>query len=120
MWFIAQAQPGGGRIAATGQPGPENRPAQAAAFAAFAPQVRVRWDQRWLFVESNGLPAHNMMVGITAWQQQVPLPQNYTGANAWQIPLAPVPATRRRAMAAAVRAPQPRRAKPPPPSAWTR
>jgi hypothetical protein len=23
-----------------------------------------------------------MMIGITAWQQQVPLPQSYTGANA--------------------------------------
>lgn len=31
-----------------------------------------------------------MMVGITAWQQQVPIPQPYTGANAWQIPLHPV------------------------------
>ena len=69
-----------------------NRPAQAAPFAAFAPKVSVRWDEKYLFVESNGIPAHNMMVGITAWQQQVPLPQNYTGANAWQIPLAPVPA----------------------------
>ncbi|MFM7809363.1 MAG: YHYH protein, partial [Planctomycetota bacterium] len=29
------------------------------------------------------------MKGITSWQQQVPLPQNYTGANAWQIPLKP-------------------------------
>src|SRR4051812_33693073 len=57
----------------------EKRPAQAAAFAAFAPRVSVRWDERFLFVESNGLPAHNLMVGITAWQQQVPLPQNYTG-----------------------------------------
>src|SRR5207237_2846551 len=69
-----------------------NRPAQAAAFEKFAPAISVRWDERFLFVESNGLPAHNMMVGITAWQQQVPLPQNYTGANAWQIPLSPVPA----------------------------
>ena len=33
-----------------------------------------------------------MMVGITAWQQQVPLPQPYTGDNAWRIPLHPVPA----------------------------
>jgi hypothetical protein len=41
-------------------------------------------------VESNGMPSHNMRVGITAWQQQVWLPQNYTGTNAWQIPLAPV------------------------------
>ena len=69
-----------------------NRPAQAAAFEAFAPKVSVRWDGKFLFVESNGMPAHNMMVGITAWQQQVPLPQNYTGTNAWQIPLTPVPA----------------------------
>ena len=38
------------------------------------------------------MPAHNMMVGITAWQQQVPLPQPYTGDNAWRIPLNPVPA----------------------------
>src|SRR5262245_58783062 len=69
-----------------------NRPAQAAAFDAFAPRVTVRWDERLLFIESNGLPAHQMMVGITNWQQQVPVPQRYTGANAWQIPLTPVPA----------------------------
>ena len=69
-----------------------NRPAQAAVFEAFAPKVSVRWDEKFLFVESNGIPAHNMMVGITAWQQQVPLPQAYTGTNAWQIPLVPVPA----------------------------
>jgi hypothetical protein len=35
-----------------------------------------------------------MMVGITAWQQQVPLPQPYSGNNAWRIPLHPVPAQR--------------------------
>jgi phosphatidylethanolamine-binding protein (PEBP) family uncharacterized protein len=78
--------PAGQRIVRT------NRPAQAAVFEAFTPKVSIRWDERFLFVESNGMPAHNMMVGITAWQQQVPLPQNYTGANAWQIPLTPVPA----------------------------
>jgi hypothetical protein len=33
-----------------------------------------------------------MMTGITAWQQQVPLPQRYMGRNAWQFPLFPVPA----------------------------
>ena len=69
-----------------------NRPAQAAVFEAFAPKVSVRWDEKFLLVESNGLPSHNMMTGITAWQQQVPLPQGYTGTNAWQIPLVPVPA----------------------------
>lgn len=67
-------------------------PAKAAAFQAFAPKVKVRADGQFLYVESDGMPAHNMMVGITAWQQQVPLPQPYTGNNAWRIPLNPVPA----------------------------
>ncbi|MFM1768741.1 MAG: hypothetical protein RJA22_1270 [Verrucomicrobiota bacterium] len=65
--------------------------AMEASFRVFAPAVRVRRDERYLHVESEGLPAHNMMVGITAWQQQVPLPQAYTGANAWRLPLQPVP-----------------------------
>lgn len=51
--------------------------------------VKVRSNADILFVESNGLPDHNMMVGIRAWQQQVPLPQPFTGSNAWQIPLTP-------------------------------
>jgi phosphatidylethanolamine-binding protein (PEBP) family uncharacterized protein len=70
----------------------KSAPPQAAPFMAFAPKVSTRWDGDFLYVESNGLPAHNMMVGITAWQQQVPLPQAYTGDNAWRIPLKPVPA----------------------------
>lgn len=69
-------------------------PWQAATFAPFAPYVTTRSDERWLYVESDGLPhaplAFTMMKGIRAWQQQVPLPQRYTGANAWQIPLRPV------------------------------
>ncbi len=92
-WFLAQADTETARRpAAVGATTSGKRPVQAAAFAAFAPQVSVRWDERFLFVESNGLPAHGMMVGITNWQQQVPLPQNYTGANAWRLPLVPVPA----------------------------
>jgi hypothetical protein len=55
--------------------------------------VKTRWDDRWLFVESDGLPhepwTYPLMVGIKSWQQQVPLPQDYTGSNAWQIPLKP-------------------------------
>ncbi len=78
---------------ATPTPAPP-QPAQAAAFAAFAPRVSLRWDDTFLYVEGKGLPAHPMMIGITAWQQQVPLPQAYTGANAWRIPLQPVVATR--------------------------
>jgi phosphatidylethanolamine-binding protein (PEBP) family uncharacterized protein len=54
--------------------------------------ISVRSDDRYFYVESNGIPDHPLMVGIRAWQQQVPLPQKYTGDNAWQIPLEPVPA----------------------------
>ncbi|MCF7787690.1 MAG: YHYH protein [Prosthecobacter sp.] len=68
-----------------------NAPAAAKPFLAFQ-RLELKWDKDFLFVGSNGLPDHNMMVGITAWQQQVPLPQNYTGDNAWRIPLNPVPA----------------------------
>jgi hypothetical protein len=64
----------------------------ARAFAKFAPEVKTRSDEKNFFVESNGLPDHEMMTGITAWQQQVPLPQKYFGGNAWQFPLFPVPA----------------------------
>ena len=66
--------------------------AKAAPFQLFAPKVACRSDDRFLYVESNGMPSHPMMIGITAWQQQVPLPQRYGGANAWQIPLNPTPA----------------------------
>ena len=66
----------------------------AAAFEAFVKTkaIQTRWDDNYIYVESNGIPDHRMMVGITAWQQQVPLPQKYFGENSWQIPLHPVPA----------------------------
>ena len=68
------------------------KPAQAAAFDSFAPKVRTTWDKQYLYVESDSIPDHQMMVGITAWQQQVPITQPYTGNNVWRIPLQPVPA----------------------------
>ncbi len=58
-------------------------------FEAFGEKVKLREDGRFLYVESNGMPDHQMMVGIRAWQQQVPIPQPYTGENAWRIPLFP-------------------------------
>ncbi len=67
-------------------------PLMAESFRPFEKVAKVRWDEKFLYVESNGMPDHKMMVGITAWQQQVPLPQSYIGENAWQIPLHPVPA----------------------------
>lgn len=60
------------------------------AFAAFADTVKVTREGNWWMVESDGMPAHNMMVGITSWQQQVPTSQPYTGSNAWSIPAEPV------------------------------
>lgn len=76
------------------QPASDTRPAIAKPFEPFVSQnaIKTRWDDRFLYVESNGIPDHRMMVGITSWQQQVPLPQQYTGDNAWRIPLNPVPA----------------------------
>jgi hypothetical protein len=63
------------------------------AFVPFKPNVNTFWDATYFHVESIGIPTtHTMMVGISnhGWQQQVPIPQCYKGANAWSIPLNPV------------------------------
>jgi len=62
-------------------------------FNSFKTLVKTRYDDTYFYVESEGIPSHNMMVGITNWQQQVPIPQGYTGTNAWSIPLKPEFAT---------------------------
>jgi hypothetical protein len=54
-----------------------------------AASVRWREDADFRYIESNGLPDHEMMVGIRAWQQQVPLPHDFTGVNAFRIPKKP-------------------------------
>jgi phosphatidylethanolamine-binding protein (PEBP) family uncharacterized protein len=77
------------RNAALSDPG---LPLLQKSFEPFKSTVKTRSDTDYFYVESNGIPDHQMMVGITAWQQQVPMPQKYTGSNAWQIPLHPVPA----------------------------
>jgi hypothetical protein len=79
------------QLAAAAVANAANAPATAKAFLPF-PKLDLRSDSEFLYVGSNGLPDHNMMVGITAWQQQVPLPQKYFDDNAWRIPLKPVPA----------------------------
>ncbi len=86
--ILAQIPPLLAQVPSTGA---RPSPPQAKAFVTFGPKVRVRHDDKYLYVEGDGLPAHGMMTGITAWQQQVPLPQDYTGNNAWRIPLKPVP-----------------------------
>lgn len=67
--------------------------AKLPGFTAFVKSVKVFKSGKYYLVESNGIPAHQMMVGIKSWQQQVPTIQNYTGANAWSIPIKPVIAT---------------------------
>ncbi|MCX8482994.1 MAG: YHYH protein, partial [Crocinitomicaceae bacterium] len=61
------------------------------AFTPFKPNIVTSWDSNYFYVESFGIPTtHNMMTGITSWQQQVPIPQCYIKPNAWMIPLNPV------------------------------
>jgi hypothetical protein len=61
----------------------------ADAFAPFSAFIKTRTDNTYFYVESNGIPQHTMMVGIKSWQQQVPTLQDYSGTNAWSIPLKP-------------------------------
>jgi phosphatidylethanolamine-binding protein (PEBP) family uncharacterized protein len=49
----------------------------------------VNCDDSYAYIGSNGLATHAMMNGITATNLQVPVAQNFYGANAWKIPLAP-------------------------------
>jgi hypothetical protein len=65
--------------------------ARTAHIAGVAPHILARWriDDDYYYLESTGMPAHRMMVGIRAWQQQVPLPQDFTGENAFRIPRKP-------------------------------
>lgn len=46
-----------------------NRPELAKPFDPFSDKVKVRSDRDFLFVESNGMPVHPIMIGIAAWQQ---------------------------------------------------
>ena len=55
------------------------------SFRPFRDDVRVRWDADFFYVESSGMPRHPMMVGIRAWNGQVPIPQPYTGDNAFRF-----------------------------------
>ena len=60
------------------------------AFSAFKPALSTSWDGTYFYIASTGIPNHNMMIGITSWQQQVPITQPYNGTNSWSIPLQPV------------------------------
>jgi len=49
-------------------------PPTVAAFELFKERLGLSWDDELLYIKTNGLPDHDMIWGITAWQQQVPLP----------------------------------------------
>ncbi|RAP37260.1 hypothetical protein DID80_04115 [Candidatus Marinamargulisbacteria bacterium SCGC AAA071-K20] len=64
-----------------------NDPTQmATAFSDYS-QVSTTYDSSYFYVSSDGIPDHQMMVGIVAWIAQVPVPHSYSGDNAWSIPL---------------------------------
>jgi hypothetical protein len=49
----------------------------------------VSCDGSYAYVSSEGIATHSMMDGITATNLQVPVKQNFLGANGWKIPLSP-------------------------------
>lgn len=81
----------GPQTSTLGQAQGVGEPAWIGIFKVFGPGVSVQMDAKEVRVESSGMPDHRMMVGIRAWQQQVPLPQPYRGRNAWTLPRVPVP-----------------------------
>lgn len=85
VFISAFGQPGAGSSGGT----QGDAPVSAQAFQHFADRLSIQWNDDFLYIESDAFPDHRMMVGITAWNQQVPLPQPYQGDNAWQIPLKP-------------------------------
>ena len=52
--------------------------------------VSINSDNEYFYINSYSWPEHGMGVGISSWQEQVAIPQNYTGDNSWRIPLNPV------------------------------
>ncbi len=64
-------------------------------FSVFSNVSYVDTDDEYFYVESNGIPDHQMMVGITAWIERVPTPFKYQYAEnvqenmAWPIPKNP-------------------------------
>ncbi|NAS12256.1 YHYH protein [Poritiphilus flavus] len=65
-----------------------NTDSMSSLFNKFA-GVTTHFDDTYFYVASSGLPEHQMMEGITAWNRQVPVPQDYSGDNSWSIPIQP-------------------------------
>ena len=91
----------------------DNRALMISSFEPLKPKVRYYWDASSFYVEGDSMPSASLMpspmVGITSWQQQLPItlayfgnvtnPEPDTGSlgygqpNIWKIPMVPVPAT---------------------------
>jgi phosphatidylethanolamine-binding protein (PEBP) family uncharacterized protein len=55
-----------------------------------ANSLDVTCDSTYAYFSTYGIQSkHAMMNGIRATNQQVPIPQNFTGTNAWKLPLVP-------------------------------
>ncbi len=112
VWMSAAAAAGAGifDVAAAESPAGFGT-LMAASFAPFKPLVRTYWDSTHFYIEADNMPDRSqmpdLMVGITAWQQQIPLPTSYffnttnpennSGSlgygkpNVWRLPMVPVP-----------------------------
>jgi len=97
---------------AASQPAPGSGALLLASFTPFKPSVRFYNDATYFYIESDSMPdatlMPNPMVGITAWQQQIPITVGYFGhitnpetdatslgygqPNVWRVPLVPVAA----------------------------
>ena len=91
-WFADRVNPSDVAFAQSAESADSVAERVEASFRPFAPHVATHHDAQFFYVESDGMPDNRMMVGITAWQQQVPLPQPYRGENAWRFPLFARPA----------------------------
>jgi hypothetical protein len=91
IWFDGKTNKPASTTNSTNQSTGNPPPAIASIFSSFFPWVATCWDDRYLYIQSRGMPEHGMMVGITNWQQQIPVPQDYFEANSWRLPLNPIP-----------------------------
>lgn len=59
------------------------------AFLPYAHMLAVACDEDYMYIESFSFAEHTMMVGITAWNGQVPVPQPIINENSWRILMNP-------------------------------
>ena len=73
----------------TSNPIPHNNVDEIGSLFTIFDGVNISSDSNYFYISSDGLPDHEMMTGITNWQQQIPINQNYINSNSWSIPIKP-------------------------------